>query len=328
MVAINGTSTGYLGSSGAPSIDTVEWASLQHAFGQEYFVATSAAGKVTVVSGTTVRVAAGVIGGRGVVDTFTGPRDLTLPTPGADGTIHYLVAARRTWQTAQATTIEYVTGTSTRAIPAGRNVNPGVIDDHPLALVAVTKSGATVTAVVVDDLRAIGYGSGNYEATSELVLSYMDKPGYRIRIAGTEWLRTMAGTWEKVASPITTSSGIIATYQDGWNADAPGTSYMVRDGRRRSMFLELRRQGSSIAVGSTGSIANHSVRQLDEQDRPAYPVPATGLYRNSGGADYGCTLQIDPNGHVFFCHATPNADITYMEPGNWSLRVYATWYTA
>lgn len=202
MVAINGTSTGYLGSSGAPSIDTVKWASLQHAFGQEYFVSTSTAGKVTVVSGTTVRVAAGVIGGRGVVDTFTGTRDLTLPTPGTDGTIHYLVAARRTWQTTQATTIEYVTGTSARAIPAGRNVNPGVLDDHPLGLVAVTKAGATVMAVVVDDLRAVGYGSGSYEATSDLVLSYMNKPGYRIRIGTTEWLRGMDNTWsQNVALP-------------------------------------------------------------------------------------------------------------------------------
>lgn len=324
MVAITGSSYGYPG-----TIDAQQWAEAQPGLGERYWVESASAAKVTALGSAarTVRISAGRIAGHGVFDILTSSVDLELPNP-SSGTVYYTVVARRTWQTSNATTIEAVAGTNARAVAVARNTTPGVIDDQPLALVAVTKDQNDV--VVSDDLRCVG-SKGDYEATSELVLStvgYMDKPSNRIRIAGIEWLRTMAGTWERVEFPITTSSGIIATYQDGWNADAPGTSYMVRDGRRRSMFLELRRQGSSIAVGSTGSIANHSVRQLDEQDRPAYSVVAAGLYRNSGGADYGCTLQINPNGHVFLVHATPNADITYMEPGNWSLRVYATWYTA
>ena len=192
----------------------------------------------------------------------------------------------------------------------------------------MTKAGSAVTATVVDDLRAIGYGSGSYLINSTMVMDYMSSPGYRFRMPdGAEWLIGLDGSRIQTAVPASTASGAIGAFADGWNADAPGTSYLLRDGRRRSMFLELRRQGATVAVSASGHVADQTVRVLSAGDRPAFPVIATGLYKN--GADFGCTLSIDSdNGNVRLNAGTPGVDIPYTPPGDWSLRVYAEWYTA
>lgn len=337
MAAINGTSTGYLGTSGAPSIGSTAWASLQSAFGQEYFVSSATAAKVTFVSGTTVRVGTGVVGGRGVVDTFTGTRDVTLPTPGSDGTVHYLIVVRRTWQTAMASTIEYVTGTSTRAIPAGRNNNPGTIDDQPLALVSIVKNGATITVTVVDDLRAVGYGKGYYEVYSNLVITsagYMDKPGYKFRIAGTEWVRLADGTLEKTAAPLEITS-TFGTTPDGWNSG--GTrfpSQMARDLKRRTMDLEVRRLaasagGGTITPNANGQIGNQHVFTLTDGDRPLRQVPLYGTYLGTNGGDATALGHIEATtGKVYLATMAPNVPMEIAASGGWSLRLSGTWYTA
>ena len=214
MVAlpVGSTSHGYPG-----SIPAVSWAQFQGAFGNEYFVDSDAAAKVTVVGASTrtVRVAAGRIGGHGVVDNLASTVDLTLPNP-SSGTVYYTVVARRTWQTTNATTFESVAGNANLAIPAGRNKNPDTIDDHPLALVSITKAGSTITAGVVADLRAIGHGHGYFLAHHDLVRQYMDKPGYRIRIGTAEWIRLANGSWYRSDNPdVVANSTIVQTNHSG-----------------------------------------------------------------------------------------------------------------
>lgn len=336
MAALVGTSSGYTAASALdPSIDTVEWASLQAAFGKEYFVQHDTAARVTLLSGTTFRIGTGaspsapqIIGGGGVVDVLTGPTSVTPPTPGTNGTLYYPIYARRTWQATNATSFEYGASQTTPVFPTSRNTNPGVIDDQPLALVSITKNGTTITAAVVEDLRCIGYGGGYYLINSTMVMDYMSRPGYRFRTAGgDEWVILLNGSRRLLSSEIVTSSGIgtIGTYADGWN-DAPGTCYMLRDGRHRSMFLELRRQSGTIAVGASGHVDDEIVRKLDAGDKPAFMVVASGLYKNSG--DYGCTLTVTPAGDVKLNHATPSVNIPYTPPGDWTLRVFAEWYTS
>ena len=223
MAAIVGTSFGYIGTEENPSIDTIEWAKYQGAFGNEYFVDSDAAARVTHVSGTTFRIGAGatpsnphIIGGHGVVDVLTGSVDLTLGVPGTDGTVHHMIGARRTWQATNATTFESVAGNANPVIPAGRNKSPGTIDDHPLGLVSITKAGSTITAGVVADLRAIGHGHGYFLAHHDLVRQYMDKPGYRIRIGTAEWIRLAGGDWYRSDNPdVVANSTIVQTNGSG-----------------------------------------------------------------------------------------------------------------
>jgi len=207
---VGSTSHGYPG-----AIPAAVWAQFQGAFGNEYFVDSDAAAKVTVVGASTrtVRVAAGRIGGHGVVDNLASTVDLTLPNP-SSGTVYYTVVARRTWQTTNATTIEAVAGTTARAIAAGRNKSPGTIDDQPLALVAVTKDNPT--PVIAADLRAIGHGHGYFLAYDDLVRQYMDKPGYRIRIGTAEWIRLADGSWYRSDNPdVVANSTIVQTNNSG-----------------------------------------------------------------------------------------------------------------
>lgn len=338
-MAINGTSKGYLGSSGAPSINTVEWASLQQAFGQEYFVSDNNAARVTVVSGTTVRVAAGasvanpqVIGGRGVVDTFTAPHDLTLTPPSSDGTVHHLVCTRRTWQATQASSVTSVAGSATRAIPSGRNKSPGTLDDQPLGLVAVTKAGSTVTATVVDDLRAIGYGSGSYLINSTMVMDYLSKPGYRFRMPdGTEWLIALDGSRVQTATPLELATSFPAENGEGWTA--AGTQFpsqLTRNLRHRKLDLELRRvSGGPISPSPNGQINNVLVYRLTSAtDFPSRMAQLNGTYLGTNAGDATASGYIDTAGRIYLTALSPNVELGGAVTGSWSLRLSGDWYTA
>lgn len=135
------------------TIDSVQWAKLAEELGAAYSVLDRDDWKVSVVVGPdrTVAVAAGTAFGRGVMDVNSAPINIQLPTV-ASGVRYDLICARRNWGT-PATTATYVQGTSTAAIPAGRNATPGTLDDQPLALVKIT-AGSTVP-VIEADLRML-----------------------------------------------------------------------------------------------------------------------------------------------------------------------------
>jgi hypothetical protein len=342
MVAITtngGSSIGYVAETADDSYDTAEWAIAQPGLGERYWVESQSAGEVVRVPSLarTVSVGKGRIGAFGVVDTLVGNTQaaqlqVQFPNP-SSGSVHHLVTCRRRWETTNATSIETVTGTSSPVVPARPYADPGnTRDDQPLALYRVTKDDPL--PYVVADLRVIG-NKGRYEATSKLVLDipgYVDHPGYVVRIAGTDYLRTVAGTWEVIDSPVQIVAGPVGSYAEGWNADAPGTSYIVRDGKRRATSIELRRQGGTIAVGASGHVNDEVVRTLSDGDKPAFPVRSLpGLYKNGG--DFGCTLSINTAGEIKLNHATPNVDIPYTPlptptTSDWTLRFYVEWYAA
>lgn len=142
------TSVGYDG-----TVDEVQWATLSTFLGSEYAVGGSGDWRVSIVTGLdrTVRVAAGVGYGYGVMDESDTAVDIQLPTVGS--TYRWdLIVARRDWQGGGGvTTFEYVQGTTAEAIPAGRLHEPGVEDDQPLALVKVIPGQTTPQQVI--DLR-------------------------------------------------------------------------------------------------------------------------------------------------------------------------------
>lgn len=143
------TSYGYPG-----SIDSVAWAKLTEELGVGYSVKDAADFAPTVVAGVdrTVSVAAGTAFGRGVMDVSTAAIQVQFDIV-SSGTRYDLLCIRRNW-TGGSSTVTKVTGTSVAAVPAGRNANPGVLDDQPLFLVKLT-AGSTVP-VIEADLREWG----------------------------------------------------------------------------------------------------------------------------------------------------------------------------
>lgn len=181
------------------SVDHVDWAKSAPRVGSTFYGAEDLGDcAVTKVSGVdrTVRVAPGAIWGHGVRDVLDASVDIVLPASG--GTRWDLIVARRTWGTST-TIITRVAGTSTRAIPSGRQVGPGVVDDQPLALAKV-KSGSSVIEELVD-LRVFGGGTNGQSAPDKLALQYLDYPGAMVSV-GSEIFMYPAGAsdWTKVSN--------------------------------------------------------------------------------------------------------------------------------
>lgn len=158
------------------SVDHVEWSKGAPEVGSLlYGVEGLADWRPTIVAGVdrTVRIATGTAWGRGVRDVKDTTTDVPIPSV-TTGTRWDLIVARRTWGTST-TSIERVQGTSTKGIPAGRLVGPGVVDDQPLALALVTAGSANITELI--DLRAFGGGVGGLQVLDKIALQYLKFPG-------------------------------------------------------------------------------------------------------------------------------------------------------
>lgn len=326
------TSAFYPGVGTPGEVDAQEWAESQHHLGAEYFVPSQSDWRVTAVTSATrtVRIATGSIGGQGIYDTNDANIDvqITASLP-ASGSKYYTIVARRTWQTDNETTVVAIAGTSARAIAATRQNDPGVIDDQPLALVRID-FGSTI-AVVTDDLRAIGYNKGHYIASSTLVTTYLNKPGYRLTIGGSEWVCDLAGAWSRVSTPIEEAVSFLDSSGAGFtSANTSRTSKIVRDGRRRWMFLELKRTGGQInAQGSDGNIGNITLATLAPEDRPISDVPVEVKYLTAGGGDLGGLATVLTNGEIELNSLVPGTNIGQRpDAGAWSVQIAEGWYVA
>ena len=193
------TSTGYDG-----AVTELGWAKMISAVGSsEYGVLGSNDYRVTAVAGAdrTVSISTGSAWGKGVFDTNDANITVQLGTV-SSGSRWDLIAVRRNWTGASGTTtVVGIAGSSAKAIPA-RNTNPGILDDQPLALVQVSAGQTQPTTIV--DLRAWG-GNGGMAAMDTLALSYLDRVGAQVVIAGEEWACGRNGTgtvtWSKSSSP-------------------------------------------------------------------------------------------------------------------------------
>ena len=181
------------------SVDHVEWSKAAGEVGSTFYGAeTLGSWQPTAVSGVdrTVRIAPGVVWGRGVRDTNDTNIDVSIPLV-SSGTRWDLIVARRTWGTST-TTVVRVAGTSTKGIPAGRTVGPGVVDDQPLALVKVTAGSTAITELV--DLRCFG-GAGGLQALDKLALQYLNFPGALVQVGTEFWTYPADGSaWVKAGN--------------------------------------------------------------------------------------------------------------------------------
>lgn len=261
----------------------VEWAEWQEAAGHEYMASSFDGGRVTTVtSGTrTVRVNVGNIGGHGILDKITVAQDITITDalPGVGQSKWYLIAARRTWQTVQATTLVAITGTATQAIPT-RNTTPGTIDDQPLALVQITNGSTLPTAVV--DLRPVSRQQGDYvivePAARDLVMSYMNKVGYRLTVDGVEWVRRTSGgslVWSRsgqVGNTENASSGTSGTFTVNHNLGYVPTMVSgvlvrrVSGGSDQAALDNILRLSDVVVQAVTSSQIQFRLRRLDTVD--------------------------------------------------------------
>jgi len=166
------------------------WADAHPSIGSaRYGVRSPLDWKVTAVAGQdrTVSINAGRGFGHGVTDKTVENDTLQLATI-TSGSRWDLIVARRDWTpTAGVTKFEKIAGGTTAAIPGGRLVGPGNIDDQPLALVQVTAGQTQPTAII--DLRTWSGDGGGLIAADDLVRSFMNSVGTRLVINGTSWVR-------------------------------------------------------------------------------------------------------------------------------------------
>lgn len=182
------------------SVDHVDWSKGAPEVGSSFYGAEGFDDwRPTAVSGAdrTVRIGTGTIWGRGVRDFKDTTTDVSIPSV-ASGTRWDLIVARRTWGTST-TSVVRVQGTSTKGIPAGRTVGPGVVDDQPLALVKVTAGSTAITELV--DLRVFGGGAGGLQALDKLALQYLNFPGALVYLGTEVWVYPAEGNdWVKVTN--------------------------------------------------------------------------------------------------------------------------------
>lgn len=166
---------------------------LQHA-GAQYSVFGADSFAVSVGTGDRVlNIQPGKAAGQGVLDESDAVVNLTgAPVPSGDR--WDLVVLRRNWVGAVTTPL-LVQGGASQVVPS-RSTDPGVEDDHPLALVRFS-AGQTAAQDIVD-LR-VWHGDGGCFAKSRMVRDFLTRIGTRIFITDRTYVLTLnssgAPTW-------------------------------------------------------------------------------------------------------------------------------------
>lgn len=184
-------STFYDTSPGVPAtlVDEIKWANAHPAIGaSEYGVEQPGDFALAAHPTTpfTVNLAPGKAWGRGVFDTSTEVESVTCTAPAAGTTRWDLIAFRRDWRplTGGPSALVAVPGGTSKQLPAGRQNNPGTIDDQPLYLVE-WKAGQTQPNTIAD-LRCWA-GNGGMFAKDDLVRGYLARVGTEVTIGSTLW---------------------------------------------------------------------------------------------------------------------------------------------
>lgn len=263
------TSVGYDG-----TVDEVQWASMvSKVGGYEYGVDKPGDFAVTQSAGTRmISIAAGLAWGRGVMDISDAAAVIQLE-PVTTGSRYDLIALRRNWGPASGGPSELVVikGTSSKAIPSGRQSNPGVIDDQPLALVRVQAGSASIPEII--DLRVWGRNGGQMYAKDDLVRSYLTSIGTQINVNGIMRERVVGANntaaWKLVGAedlPQERRAGS-NVFTSGWGIS---TDYVEseRIGRFISVRLSVKRTGGRIEAQKNGNIGNVHLATLSTAFRP------------------------------------------------------------
>jgi len=249
-MAVTFTSHGYDTTTGNPYTE-IAWADAHPLIGSgTYGVRSGSDWAVTAVTGAdrTVSIAPGFGWGSGVTDQTVANETIQLDTV-TSGSRWDLIVARRDWTpTAGETKFMKINGGSTKAIPGGRLMTPGGIDDQPLALVQVTAGQTQPTAIV--DLRCWA-NNGGMVAKDELVKGYLNKLGTELYIAGVEW-RYVPGANDV---PEWVASGSVTSYApiqvSGYSITGSIDSEQVGTKRRITVDLNVTRTGADIVISTT-----------------------------------------------------------------------------
>lgn len=232
------TSVGYAGE--ITDANLRRWAT--SAVGSMYGVDDFASWRVTPGSGDrAVQIAPGSAFGLGVRDTSDVPTTLSLPSV-SSGSRWDLIVGHRDWSASE-TTHDFITGSSTKAIPGRDSGLAGTTDDQPLALVRVAAGQAAVQDII--DLRCIP-GDGGMVAFDPLARSYLSRVGTQVRIGDFIWTRNVDSlgnpTWTYV--DVTPDTGWVDVFKNG------GWSWGTALARRAGSMISLR-INASRALGWT-----------------------------------------------------------------------------
>ncbi|WP_346921294.1 hypothetical protein [Glutamicibacter creatinolyticus] len=299
------TSVGYDG-----TVDEAQWAAMvSKVGGYEYGIDGAGHFAVSQVAGTRmIGVAPGLAWGRGVMDISDAASVIQLD-PVSSGSRWDLIALRRTWGPVNGgpTELVVIKGTSSKQIPAGRQKDPGVADDQPLALARVQAGSSSIPEIV--DLRVWGRNGGQLYARHDLVRSYIDSVGTEINVNGTLWQRIVGANsvaaWQKSGTInesgwTTTKSG----FKSGWTGKDSFMVYRVRNGLCH-FRVEFERSGKAIAVPGNGNITNEVVAIAPS---PARPVDGW-MPLSAGGTGPIVSGTISPNGEVKFAAVSSGESI-------------------
>ena len=133
-----------------------------------------------------ITIKAGTISGDGIMDVVDADiTNLALPAVAGASTVSqwFMVVARRTWGSTNATTFAIKNGTSARQLPARAN-EKGVQTEQPIALCRVVGGSATITEFV--DLRVWGRNGGLF-AFDDLARDYLTEVGTSINVGAFRW---------------------------------------------------------------------------------------------------------------------------------------------
>src|SRR5690606_4002106 len=301
------------------------WANMQKGLGALYWCEDFGAARVTPLSGGTrqVQVGAGWFGGQGIVDYNDAPVTVTLPS--VSGNRWFLIVARRTWQTTNATSFTYIDCGTSPVYPPELNKDPGVIDDQPLAFVPLS-AGSTVPGTP-RDVRVMGSSPASMIIVDELALGYNANLGTRLRLGNREYVRglTASGTptWLVDNGPF--GRNPITVYPSGWGSSRSGwttsqlVSRAIRDGNTVQIDLRIRRVGSNIPVGSAGGVTDVPMFDVVSELRPSNTLYTACSYINQDNSNSDGLVSLDTSGTIWFSAGTPNRNLRQMPAGSWSL---------
>jgi hypothetical protein len=273
-----------------------EWALINAHNGAEYAIHGSDDFKVTTNTGglLTVNVATGSAYGYGVKVANSASISIALDAIGS-GTRWDAIVIRRTWTgTGGTVTVEKITGTATRAIPAGRLATPGTSDDQLLALVQVTAGSSLPTTIVdlrwrtaplitVDDLLGIPSPRIGMEAVVA---------GVRQRYNGAAWVSEYSTV---VALPLATNwvayGGIYQVPQ-----------YRVANGQVRLRGLAKTTPARAAATHAIATVSTSIAPTLNAiytaETSAVWTTTTVSSHAHNLGTSSPCRVDIGSNGNI------------------------------
>ena len=292
-MAVTFTSYGYDTTAGNPYTE-IAWADAHPLIGSaRYGVRSAGDWAVTAVPNAdrTVSIAPGFGFGSGVTDKTVENETIQLDTI-SSGSRWDLIVARRDWTpTAGETKFMKINGGSTKAIPGGRLMTPGGIDDQPLALVQVTAGQTQPTAIV--DLRCFA-NNGGMVANDDLVRGYLNQVGTEIYINGVEW-RYIVGA-NNVPEWVATNEPAIHAPVAATNWSATGDITVQPAGTKRQVTFDVtvKRTGPAFTLGSEAW--EFILPLVPDAVKKAAGVKYIPILITGGSNHVLATARLNPNG--------------------------------